>query len=110
MLRLEECENCCEKRVAMDEARIEKLLALAGEQKETMKDLLKSLCDFPTNLLQQLQCEHEHTICKMCISNHIVTQLVVNNFTHIVCPDVNCERTLLFEEIKHLLFPETFQS
>ena len=107
MLRLRDCESCCEEQMAVDHVHATKLLSLKEDDSDDIRELMRAFSDFPTKLSQA--CEHTSSLCKTCTATHISTQVADNNITHIQCPQVECQHTLGYEEIKSLASEETFQ-
>lgn len=64
-----------------------------------------SVLEFPTSAIQQ--CDHALDVCRVCMAQHILTSIESGEVDRIACPQ--CNRVLLFEEIRGLGGSDTFE-
>lgn len=64
-----------------------------------------TVLEYPTSAIQQ--CDHELDVCRVCMAQHISTLIENGEVDRITCPQ--CDRVLLFEEIRRLGGSDTFE-
>jgi hypothetical protein len=64
-----------------------------------------SVLEYPTSAIQQ--CGHALDVCRVCMAQHISTSIESGEIDRITCPQ--CNRVLLFEEIRSLGKADTFE-